>query len=110
MSNIQEQIHESVVEAADAPEDAPAKKPRKLRAPRAPKPVKTFTPVDCFSIEERLKHGSFIVDEACRLAACGRSSLYKDAREGRLTLTKIGGRTRVYGPELARYLAGRKGK
>jgi hypothetical protein len=50
------------------------------------------------------------INECCQLAMCGRSSLYKDAREGSLKLVKKGGRRRCFGPEFTRYLAAKNGE
>lgn len=108
--------HESAEAAPVAEAGAPvvetvepvARKPRKPRAPRGPQSAKPkVLPPEAVAItlETRLKFGFLTINEACALAMCGRSSLYADARKGLLTLTKKGGRQRVFGPEMVRYLS-----
>jgi excisionase family DNA binding protein len=61
------------------------------------------------TLAERLASGWFSVDEACSLRNCSRSIIYEDIREGRLAIEKHGRRTKIYGPELQRYLAAGRG-
>jgi hypothetical protein len=74
---------------------APVAQPAKIKKPR--KPLRPLT------LEERLLHGCFSIPEVAQLCECSVSSINKDLREGRLTAVKMGGRTRILGPELTRY-------
>lgn len=62
-----------------------------------------------FPLEDRLKCGWFSIEEACDLKGCSRSTFYADARAGLVSYKKHGRRSRVHGPELAKYLAGAGG-
>jgi excisionase family DNA binding protein len=90
IDRIENPIDESV-EAA-----RPAKKQRK--------PLRPLT------IAERLEVGNFTLPEAAQLCACGISSLHKAVREGRLEFVKMGGCTRIRGPELSRYMNTKRGE
>ena len=48
---------------------------------------------------------TFTVNDACRMAGFGRTTLYALAKSGQITLLKIGGRTLVSGESL-RHLLG----
>ncbi len=51
--------------------------------------------------EQQLAYG---VVEACRVAACGRSTLYREIRAGRLRARKIRGRTVILVDDLKKWL------
>ena len=59
-----------------------------------------------FSLDDRLRHGWLSVAEICQLKGISRSTLYADARAGRITFEKHGRRSLVRGPVAAAYLAG----
>lgn len=58
-----------------------------------------------FSFADRLAIGRFDIDEVTALSGISRSSLYRDIRDGKLTIIKDGRRTLVFGPTLQKYLA-----
>ena len=63
-----------------------------------------------FSLDDRLRHGWLSVAEICQLKGISRSTLYADARAGRITFEKHGRRSLVRGPVAAAYLAGNSDK
>jgi hypothetical protein len=103
MSKINEPTHESVNKPAPvapvAPVAQPAKKSKKQSQPLPPLPF-----------EERLARGCFDLKEVAQRCSCSKSAIDKDAREGRLAVVKMGGRTRVLGPELARFMNTKRGE
>jgi excisionase family DNA binding protein len=46
--------------------------------------------------------------EACRRANVGRSTMYKEINDGKLTVLKVGDRTLIEPPELERWLASKR--
>ncbi len=50
---------------------------------------------------------AYTVGHACRMAGFGRTLLYKLAKEGKLRLLKVAGRTLVCGDSLRALIAGR---
>jgi hypothetical protein len=86
-------------------EKTTASKPPKPRKPPPRKPE----PVLCYTTEQRLKIGSFSIDEAAAFCGWSREKIYADAKRGLVKLTKVGGRTIILGPELVRYRAGKAG-
>ncbi len=50
---------------------------------------------------------AYTVDHACRMAGFGRTLLYKLAKEGKLRLLKVAGRTLVCGDSLRALIGGR---
>jgi excisionase family DNA binding protein len=58
-----------------------------------------------FSLDDRLRHGWLSIAEVCALKGISRSTLYADARAGRINFDKHGRRSLVRGPVAAAYLA-----
>jgi hypothetical protein len=57
-----------------------------------------------FSIDERLRHGSFSVAEAKALAGVSNTKFYADCQRGFIQVFKRGNASFVRGPDLARYM------
>ncbi len=86
-----------------------SKKPRKparaAKAAPAAQPAKTpRKPLEPLTHEQRLERGCFEVKEVARLCACGVRSIYQDIDEGRLAAKKLGGRVRILGPDLVKFM------
>jgi hypothetical protein len=95
---------------AEASEPDAARKPRNPRAPRAAHKSGKRKPLAPLTIAERLECGCFSLPQSAQLACCSVSSLHKAAREGRLEFVKMGGCTRIRGPELSRYMNTKRGE
>jgi excisionase family DNA binding protein len=59
-----------------------------------------------FTLEERLEHGAFTVEEAAELKASSRSAVYADIYEGRLPAERHGRARRILGKVLKNYVPG----
>jgi hypothetical protein len=95
---------------ASQPVAPPPRKPRKPLAPPTKHKSGKRKPLAPLTIAERLECGCFSLPQSAQLACCSVSSLHKAAREGRLEFVKMGGCTRVRGPELSRYMNTKRGE